>query len=119
MERNHGASSGTCLKEPDYVTDRFHHFLQPDEVDRADRRLPHVPCKNRCTGTEYKEKIQTPSKPIHLPICRKGTVRQNKRKRMGFVGKESEKELRQELPKKEACPQFFCMKIPSGGQRFY
>lgn len=33
MERNHGASSGTCLKEPDYVADRFHHFWQPDEVD--------------------------------------------------------------------------------------
>ena len=26
-KRNHGASSGTCLKEPDYVADRFHHFL--------------------------------------------------------------------------------------------
>ena len=33
--------------------------------------------------------------------------------------KKSEKELRQELPQKEACRSSFCMKIPSGGQRFY
>jgi hypothetical protein len=33
--------------------------------------------------------------------------------------KKSEKELQQELPQKEACRSSFCMKIPSGGQRFY
>ena len=32
-KRNHGASSGTCLKEPDYVADRFHHFREKTTPD--------------------------------------------------------------------------------------
>ena len=106
-KRNHGASSGTCLKEPDYVADRFHHFLQPDEVDRADRRLPHVPCKNRCTGTEIK-KISDTIKTIHLPICRKGTVRQNKKEADGFCRKrKAKKNCGRNFPKRKPAAVLF------------
>lgn len=110
-KRNHGASSGTCLKEPDYVADRFHHFLQPDEVDRADRRLPHVPCKNRCTGTEIKKNSDT-IKTIHLPICRKVLSARTKRKRMGFVGKEKRKRTAAGTSPKGSLPQFFLYENP-------
>ena len=106
-KRNHGASSGTCLKEPDYVADRFHHFLQPDEVDRADRRLPHVPCKNRCTGTEIKKNSDT-IKTIHLPICRKGTVRQNKKEADGFCRKrKAKKNCGRNFPKRKPAAVLF------------
>ena len=115
MERNHELLLPACLKEPDYVADRFHHFLQPDEVDRADRRLPHVPCRTAHRHRD-KEKFRHHQNDTFTNL-QKGTVRQNKRKRMGFVGKA--KELRQELPKREACRSSLYMKIPSGGQRFY
>ena len=67
----------------------------------------NVPCKNRCTGTEIKKNSDT-IKTIHLPICRKGTVRQNKKEADGFCRKrKAKKNCGRNFPKRKPAAVLF------------
>ncbi|MDR3997705.1 MAG: hypothetical protein Q3X11_07075, partial [Fusicatenibacter sp.] len=66
-----------------------------------------VPCKNRCTGTEIKKNSDI-IKTIHLPICRKGTVRQNKKEADGFCRKrKAKKNCGRNFPKRKPAAVLF------------
>lgn len=67
----------------------------------------HVPCKNRCTGTEIKEKFRHHQNDTFTNLQKRYCPPEQKGSGWVLSEKKSEKELRQELPQKEACRSSF------------